>query len=92
MPEYLFKCDDCSLSKSLNISISEFLHLNDNLIDNSECKGSCLYKNKRVFKDISSKIERDQNDRIVELKEESRKIVSKVKQGDLKTIENIYGT
>ena len=42
MPEYLFKCDDCSLSRSLNISISEFLHLNDNLIDSSECKGSCL--------------------------------------------------
>ena len=49
-------------------------------------------KNKRIFKDISSKVERDQNDRIAELKEESRKIVSKVRQGDLKTIENIYGT
>ena len=88
MPKYTFSCDCCSYEEELILSIANFIKKKEVTIPCEECgHGFIIQKVKRV----SSNVFKDKDQTLLEMKEEIRKTVDKVKNGDLKTINDIYG-
>lgn len=88
MPFYNFYCPSCNAESSLSMSISQYTKykLEKNLC--KECKEDFLVQR---IKKISGKIDRDKEYVISEAKEEAKKTIEKIRQGDQKTIQDIYG-
>ena len=91
MPSYRFSCDECSFEESLNISIIDYLDLKDNNIESSMCDNKCTYSKIISFSGVSCKVRRSKEDAVFEAKEDARRIVKRIKSGDLNAIESIYG-
>ena len=93
MANYTYKCDGCKKVSSLSYNVSEYASLVElNHFDDMWCDKCCNnQKFIRVFGDISSKISKDKDTLMLEIKEEARKISEKVKLGDQKLIREIYG-
>jgi hypothetical protein len=93
MARYNFKCSDCYSTEELTLSVAEFLSSKDKEGFNTrECK-KCNATTEfiRIFNSISSKISRSKDEISAIAKEDVRKIVEKVKSGDMKTILDVYG-
>ena len=88
MPIYNFACLNCSNEQLLEMSISELIKLKNSAIACSMCKDGIL---KQKISKIQSKVERDKDYIIQEAKEDAKKIVDKIRAGDEKTINEIYG-
>ena len=93
MAVYNFKCEECGARVSLSCSVSKFQQLKqEDFFKNMDCD-KCLNKQKflRVFGNTSSKISKDQQRMLEEIREEARKITEKVKSGDQNMIRQVYG-
>jgi len=93
MAIYNFKCSSCSNIKSFSVPITEYAELNlKNASIGLYCDG-CGKASRltRVFDVSSSKIERDKEEMMRQIKEETRKIVQSVRDGNTNAIRNIYG-
>ena len=93
MAIYSFKCDTCSLVEELNISTKKFVQLSqEHAFDKMVCE-NCNYLSgfTRIFNMSSSKIKRDKEETMRQIKEESRKIVRSIQNGNAKTMRDIYG-
>ena len=93
MAIYTYKCNSCNMTIDLSLSISEFLSLSDSEhFDNMKCS-SCLNNVKftRIFGNTSSKISKDKETLLMEIKDEARRITEKVNSGDRNMIRQVYG-
>lgn len=90
MPSYKFKCNNCSLESSIYLTITEYLEGKDADKVCQKClKGTMV----RDFSGISalSKIQRSSEEIVEDIKIEAREIADKIRGGDSKLFENIYG-
>ncbi len=87
MPLYSYICKHCDFTSDFNLSISSFLNSKDSL----KCLG-CDSKNiSRALGSISSSIEKNIFETKEEIKRDIDLISKKIKSGDQRTIESIYG-
>ncbi len=87
MPLYSYVCKDCDLTSDFNLPISSFVISKGNL----SCSG-CGSKNiSRVLGSVSSSIEKNIFETKEEIKRDVDLISKKIKSGDQRTIESIYG-
>ena len=75
------------------MSVSEFLSLNSEKdFEFRKCKECKIISEfVRIFSSTSSKISRGKDEILARTKEEARKIVEKVKLGDVRAINDVYG-
>ena len=93
MAIYTYKCRTCNTATNLSFSIPRFLRLSvSGHFDDMHCT-SCSDNTKfiRIFGATSSKITKDKETLMMEIKEESRKIADEVRAGNTNTIRQIYG-
>jgi len=76
-----------SLSIALYLELKNSDHFNR--IECIDCGKICEFK--QVFGVLSSKIKKDKQTIMSEIKDEAKKIANKVRSGDSRTIRNIYG-
>ena len=88
MPNYYFKCPLCDDVKEVTMKISEFISKDNLEYYCNSCNDSKLL---RIFSNFSSKIELRKEDIINNAKKEAKSIASKIKNGDARSIRNIYG-
>lgn len=90
MPSHKFRCNNCKNLVSVYFSISEFLKIKDNPEQCKECLSGLML---RDFLSIGSlsKIQRSSEDIIEDIRTEAREIADKIREGDSKLFENIYG-
>lgn len=88
MPRYSFKCDKCSVEKDVFTSVSNFIKMKAEAAECSECESGLMIHRIKV---IRSNIEKSKEQIVMETKEEVRKTVDKIRNGDRRTIEDIYG-
>tara|TARA_A200000159_G_scaffold164928_2_gene197524 strand:- start:2589 stop:2879 length:291 start_codon:yes stop_codon:yes gene_type:complete len=93
MAAYTYKCRSCESTTNLSFSIKEFLELSSSDYFNNmycnNCKGNRKFL--RIFGETSSKITKDKETLMLEIKEDAKKIVSEVKKGNTEMIRQIYG-
>lgn len=93
MAKYRYSCTNCSEEVEYSFSIALYLELKNsghfNKIECNKCNNICKFT--QTFGTLSSKIKRDKETIISEIKEEAKKIANKVRSGDSRTIRNIYG-
>jgi len=82
MPRYSFNCEKCNSDFEEIVSYEQ--------IDSVKCP-QCSESAKRVFSFGGSKIERTKSEIMEQVKEDARKIVKKIKNGDQNAISEIYG-
>jgi len=93
MAKYNYKCSKCDSTELYVLSVVNFLTFkSNNYFDNKKCK-NCgdMAEFVRIFDPTSSKISRDKEQILAEVKEDARKIVEKVKSGNTRAILDIYG-
>lgn len=88
MPQYSFKCDKCNSSEIKNMTITEFLKTKKIKIKCSKCSNGAL---NRQINLVFSEIERNKEELKIKNKEEVQEIVKKIRDGDERTIRDIYG-
>lgn len=93
MAKYKYSCTNCSAEVEYSLSIALYLELKNSdhfkQIECNNCGIICEFK--QVFGTLSSKIKKDKQTIVSEIKDEARKIANKVRSGDSRTIRNIYG-
>jgi hypothetical protein len=93
MAVYNYKCRACKLVTNLSFSIAKFLRLSDSgHFEDMYCT-NCSDNTKftRIFGVTSSKITKDKETLMMEIREEARKISDEVRAGDQNTIRQVYG-
>ena len=93
MATYTYKCQKCDTGTSLSMAIEEFLKLSENnYFENMYCDVCSNNQNFiRIFGNTCSKISKDKETLMMDIKEDARKIVNKVKNGDQNMIRQVYG-
>ena len=87
MPLYSYTCKDCNFTSDFNLSISSFLNSKGSL----RCL-DCDSKNiTRILGSVSSSIEKNIFETKEEIKRDVDLISKKIKSGDQRAIESIYG-
>lgn len=93
MAKYKYSCSCCFSSVDFNFAIKEYIELKKTnyfkKIKCNNCNNICEFN--QVFGSLSSKIPKDKETVLREIKEEVRKITDKVKSGDSKAIRTVYG-
>lgn len=89
MPKYNFQCDKCNYVVSEVMSISAYRKKKNETIKCQHCDDGVLFQ---VLNPVRSKVERSKEEMVIEIEEETRKIVNKVLSGDEKAIADVYGT
>lgn len=88
MPIYDFECQKCSFLNTFRFSsVSLFLSSQINL----KCEKCDSEDLKRSLTQLTSSIQRDKETILQQVMEDKNRIVEKIRQGDAKTIRNIYG-
>lgn len=82
MPRYSFSCNEC------NINFEDFVDYDK--VDSVTCQ-KCNGPAKREFSFAGSKVERTKSEILEQVKEDAKKIVKKIKNGDQNAISEIYG-
>lgn len=93
MAIYTYKCRKCETTVDLSYSIPEFLKLSSaGHFSDMHCV-NCSNNEKfiRIFGDTSSKIIKDKETLLMDIKEDARKMVDKIKSGDENMIRQVYG-
>jgi len=88
MPKYNFVCDKCEFERDTYMSISAFIKSKNQKIKCEDCDVGVLFH--RVAS-ITSIVEKSQEQSIMDIQEEVRKTVKKIRDGDRKTIDDVYG-
>jgi hypothetical protein len=81
----------CEEGTILNCSIKEFKEYSLNLFKNIYCKKCNNNKFIRIYSSISSKISRSSYEIVEIAKEDARKTIENIKNGDQHAIRDIYG-
>ena len=93
MSKYNFKCMKCNQVNLVKINILEFTSKSiDDIISKlicTECESEGTFN--RVFGSISSKVWKNKEEIMQEVKVEARKIAEKVRLGDVSAIREVYG-
>lgn len=87
MPSYTFACNNCSKESEKFFSIPEFIELKSK-IKCEECNNGMLF---HKIASVSSIVEKSNEQIIMDIQEDVRKTVNKLSNGDLRTIEDVYG-
>ncbi len=87
MPNYFYKCNQCSFTKNIFMSIIEYSNNKDLIF----CKCNEAEPMPRVYHAFESDIEISPDDRLCEIKKEAKKIAKKIINGDSILINNFYG-
>jgi hypothetical protein len=88
MPSYNYQCEDCKETKSFQMKITKFLEFKREEIECEVChKGKMV----QIVKPSHGKIHRDKEYLVEHAREEARKTIQKIKNGDEKTFIDIYG-
>jgi hypothetical protein len=93
MAIYTYKCRACKIATNLSFPIPKFLKLsNAGHFDDMYCP-NCSDNTKfiRIFGATSSKITKDKETLMMEIKEEARKISDEVRAGNTNAIRQVYG-
>lgn len=93
MAIYTYKCRSCKIVTNMSFSIPKFLKLSSSgHFDDMYCT-NCSDNTKftRIFGSTSSKITKDKETLMMEIREEARKISDEVKTGNTNTIRQVYG-
>jgi putative FmdB family regulatory protein len=85
MPIYTYACKKCNIKKQILCSIKE-LDLKSKKCD--VCQGDLG----RVFKAPNSEFSKDVDQAKIEAKQWANKMKDKIANGDMKTIEDVYGS
>lgn len=85
MPKYNFKCIDCDSIETKVMSIPDFL--NKKTVTCDKCQKELIHQVGRV----TTKVEQSKDQILLDLKEDVRKTLDKIKSGDEKTILDVYG-
>lgn len=88
MPQYNFVCNICLNRIEKNLSIKDYFDLKKVEIKCEKCLKGVL---SQEVVSVNSSVEKSQDQIIMESKEEVRKVVDKIRSGDSKTIDDIYG-
>jgi hypothetical protein len=90
LPSYKFRCNHCGVQSSMYLTITQFLESKDAAKGCQECSEGSMV---RDFSGTSglSKIQRSSEDIVEDIKIEAREIADKIRGGDSKLFENIYG-
>tara|TARA_A100001011_G_scaffold398979_2_gene505507 strand:+ start:1239 stop:1511 length:273 start_codon:yes stop_codon:yes gene_type:complete len=88
MPKYEYICDDCGFKIEKVMSTKSFIK---NKSFSPKCSNCNSENTRRLFSSFSSKVERSKGEIVAKAKADAKKIVKKIKSGDLRTIRNIYG-
>tara|TARA_B100000700_G_scaffold328803_1_gene447887 strand:- start:254 stop:544 length:291 start_codon:yes stop_codon:yes gene_type:complete len=93
MANYTYKCRTCEAVVNLSISIAKFQELSDSSYFESMFCDKCSDNAKfmRIFGKTSSKITKDKETLMAEIKEDARKMSDEVRAGNKETIRQIYG-
>jgi len=93
MARYRYSCSNCSEEVEYSLSIALYLEMKNSghfkEIECKKCNNVCEFT--QTFGTLSSKIKKDRETMVSEIKEEARKFADKVRSGDSKAIRNIYG-
>jgi hypothetical protein len=88
MPKYNFLCQDCNHNQQDQLSIEQYRSIKD---INYICI-ICGSKNlSRVFKNTHSNIDRNTQELLEEIREETKVTLDKINSGDISSISDIYG-
>ena len=87
MAQYLLKCNNCKEEFILNYSVKEYVE-NKNNVKCEHCDSNDIL---RIISSFSSKVSLSREQMEDRSREEAKKIVKKIKSGDIKTIRDIYG-
>jgi hypothetical protein len=88
MPIYNFICKKCSFFETQMMSIDLFLVQRETKRLCPECKDGFL---SQKIKSVNSEVEKDKERFIMEMQDDIRKTVEKIRSGDEKAISDIYG-
>lgn len=88
MPKYNFVCDKCSEATIKFWSIPEFIESKSEKIKCEQCDNGVLF---HKITAISSQVEKSQDQTLMDIQEEVRKTVEKIKSGNQKTVDDVYG-
>ena len=93
MATYTYKCRSCEIMINMSFSIPKFLKLSTSGHFDSMYCTNCSDNTKftRIFGTTSSKITKDKETVMMELKEEARKISDEVRAGNSSAIRQVYG-
>jgi hypothetical protein len=89
MPSYNFKCNYCNNISAKTMSMSDFLKSKSDQIICLECKNGFLTHH---ISKVNSSIEKNSDINMMDIKDQVKRVVEKVKSGDLRTIEDVYGS
>lgn len=88
MPIYNFECQDCrELNTFRFASVSGYVE-SQAALKCTKCESTNIT---RTFSALASNIKRDKETILQQAMEDKNRIVEKIKNGDAKTIRNIYG-
>ncbi len=88
MPSYDYKCQNCNKLNTYRFaSVARFVSCQGTL----KCETCESVNVERIFSELDSSIKRDKETIMQNIMEDKARIVEKIRQGDAKTIRNIYG-
>jgi len=88
MPKYTFCCESCNDIQSRHYSVPEFVRLKKEKIKCTVCENGVLYQ--KIIA-VSGTVDKDRDQIMMDAKEEVRKTVEKVRSGDRRAMDDIYG-
>ena len=88
MPKYTFCCNKCKNTEVKTLSISEYLKHKEEEQKCSECDAGVLSHQMGSF---DRKVDRSSREIVDDIKEEVQATIKKIKAGDQRTIEDVYG-
>ena len=90
MANYNFKCNNCQEEQVLTMCISDFAAWKQNK-KNLSCNNCSNGQLSRLFEPLASKVSKDKEQMLQEIREEVRKTADKIRAGDISAIRDIYG-
>ena len=87
MPKYKFKCKNCNNVDEKFLSIELFKEIKEN-----KCSNCFSLDVARVFGNTYSNIDKDIHDIKLDIKEEIRATINKVKSGDISATDDLCGS
>ena len=88
MPKYSFICEECLNQTECFLSLKDYFEIKSKEIKCEKCLVGVLLQQ---IISVNSSVEKTQDQIIMESKEEVRKTVDKIRSGDRRVIDDIYG-
>ena len=88
MPNYIYKCNDCSSRKVMLMSVSQYKN-NKNNIQCIECESRAVV---RVYGFADGVVEVDPDENLKRIKAEAKSEAKRIMNGDSAFIHDVYGS